>query len=116
MPEDDVGSLGRAIVVYEYIRQKCRFDLKSEGKKKNLAHVVSLLVFKERCGGGRKKKQNKTKQNKTKKKPLRRDGWVVHNKRKGVSPERSGGHQFCHFLAYSVILHFINKRKNDFYF
>ena len=100
MPEDDVGSLGRAIVVYEYIRQKCRFDLKSEGKKKkNLAHVVSLLVFKERCGGGRKK--NKTKQNK-KKKPLRRDGWVVHNKRKRVSPERSGGHQFCHFfLAYS---------------
>ena len=25
-------------------------------KKKNLAHVVSLQVFKERCGGGRKKK------------------------------------------------------------
>ena len=76
--------------------------------KKNLTHVVSLQVFKERCGGGRKNK--KTKQKK-KKKPLRRGGWVVHNKRKGVSPERSGGHQFCHFLAYSVILHFINKRK-----
>ena len=59
--------------------------------KKNLAHVVSLQVFKERCGGGRKKK-----------KPLRRGGWwVVHNKCKGVSPERSGGHQFCHFLAYT---------------
>ena len=115
MPEDDVGSLGRAIVVYEYIRQKCRFDLKSEGKKKNkqtkknLAHMVSLIVFErsgggkkktwlmslivfERCGGGTKKK---TKQ----KKPLRRDGWVVHIKRKGVSPERSGGHQFCHFFS-----------------
>ena len=36
-----------------------------------------------------------------KKKPLRRGGWVVHNKRKGVSPERSGGHQFCHFLSYT---------------
>ena len=65
--------------------------------------MVSLLVFKERCGGGRKKK-----------KPLRTGGWVVHNKRKGVSPERSGGHQFCHFLAYSVIS--LTKEKNDFYF
>ena len=30
---------------YKYIRQKCRFDLKSEGKnkrKKNLAHVASV--------------------------------------------------------------------------
>ena len=51
--------------------------------------MVSLIVF-ERCGGGRKTKQ--------KKKPLRRGGRVVHNKRKGVSPERSGGHQFCHFF------------------
>ena len=88
MPEDDVGSLGRAIVVYEYIRQKCRFDLKSEGKKKkkkNLAHVVSLSVFKERCGGGRKKTSQE-----------RRVGCA--QKRKGVSPERSGGHQFCHFF------------------
>ena len=41
--------MGRAIVVYKYIRQKCRFDLKSEGKKKtkkkSLAHNVSLIVF-----------------------------------------------------------------------
>ena len=61
-------------------------------------------------------KKKKTKQNKTKKNLSGETGGVVHNKRKGVSPERSGGHQFCHFLAYSVILHFINKRKNDFYF
>ena len=53
---------------------------------------------------------------KKKKKPLRRGGWVVHNKRKGVSPERSGGHQFCHFLAYSVIYISLTKEKNDFYF
>ena len=52
---------------------------------------MSLIVF-ERSGGERKKK---------KKKPLRRGGWVVHNKDKGVSPEKFGGHQFCPFLAYS---------------
>ena len=28
------------------IRQKCWFNPKPEGKKKTLAHVVSLLVFK----------------------------------------------------------------------
>ena len=94
--------------------------------KEKMAHMVSLIVF-ERCGGGKKNLAHESdsvrtewrwekKKNKTKKKPLRRGGWVVHNKDKGVSPESSGGHQFCPFLAYSVILHFINKRKNDFNF
>ena len=61
------------------------FERSGGGKK---TWLMSLIVF-ERCGGGRKTKQ---------KKPLRRGGRVVHNKRKGVSPERSGGHQFCHFF------------------
>ena len=58
MPVDDVGSLGRAIVVYKYIRQKCRFDLKSEGRKKDKKKILgsqceSDSVRKERCGGGK---------------------------------------------------------------
>ena len=70
--------------------------------------MVSLIVF-ERSGGGKKNLAHESdsvrtvwrwEKNKTKKKPLRRGGRVVHNKRKGVSPERSGGHQFCHFLVY----------------
>ena len=74
MPEDDVASLGSAIVVYVYIRQKCRFDLKSEGKKK-----------KKLGSRGESVSVQGTVWRWEKKKPLRRDGWVVHNKRKGVS-------------------------------
>ena len=86
MPEDDVASLGRAIVIYKNIRQKCRFDLKSEGKKKLGSRGESVSVQGTVWKWGKKK-------------PLRRGGWVVHNKDKGVSPERSGGHQFCHFFS-----------------
>ena len=78
------------------IRQKCWFNPKPEGKKKNLAHVVSLLVVpRNRCGGGKIKKTSQE----------RRVGCAQKHKR--VSPERSGGHQFCCFLTYILIFYYI---------
>ena len=74
------------------IRQKCWFNPKPEGKKKNLAHVVSLLVVpRNRCGGGKIKKTSQE----------RRVGCAQKYQR--VSPERSGGHQFCYTYFYGFL-------------